>query len=224
MNCEVKVNNYYLLTLFFVVTFFNNFLLCQKNNCIGNISQFSSGKNQITFYILDCETNAPLIGAAIYSFNLKKILGTTDIDGIVITEKELKGNLEISYIAYYSDCFRLDVNSIDSVIVRLIPQSGTYFITPVIDTTQKIESPSTKGENDAKLDLNEGKIQLLTRVESSEEQILFAENHSFEFKVDEGDNYYREAYNEVVIDFLNNKYERNIEEDLREICWRNYQP
>lgn len=89
---------------------------------------------------------------------------------------------------------------------------------------KKIESPSIKGKNDAKLDLNEGKIQLLTTVETSEEQILFTKNHRFEFKVYKGGKYYRDAYNEVVIDFLNKKYERNIEENLREICWRNYQP
>jgi hypothetical protein len=218
------MKNLSLNILLIALVLFISSSFCQQDNCIERITQFSTGKDKITFYILDCETNEPLIGAAVYSFNLKKILGMTDIDGIVITEKELKGNLEISYIAYYSDCFRLDDNSIDSIIVRLIPQSGTYFITPVIDTTQKIESSSTKGENDAKLDLNEGKIHLLTRVETSEEQILFAKNHSFEFKVDERDNYYREAYNEVMIDFLNKKFEKNIEEELREICWRIYQP
>ena len=53
---------------------------------------------------------------------------------------------------------------------------------------------------------------------------MFAENHSFEFKVFEGNKYYRETYNQVVIEYLNNKFEKNIEEELREICWRNYQP
>ena len=212
------------LKALFVIVIFYNSSFCQQDIRDNQIIQLATGKDKITFKILDYETKEPLIGAAIYSFNLKKILATTDIDGIAITEKGLKGNLEISYIAYYSYCYRLDDNSIDSVIVRLIPEFGTYFITPVIDTTQKIESPSIKGESDAKLDLNEGKIRLLTRVEPSEEQILFAKNHRFEFKVYEEDKYYREAYNEVVIDFLSKKYERNIEENLREICWRNYQP
>jgi len=218
------VKKLFSLKALFVIVIFYNSSFCQQDNNDKHIIQLVTGKDKITFKVLDYETKEPLIGAAIYSFNLKKILATTDIDGIAITEKGLKGNLEISYIAYYSYCFRLDDNSIDSVIVRLIPEFGTYFITPVIDTTQKIESPSIKGENDAKLDLNEGKIRLLTTVEPSEEQILFSKNHRFEFKVYEGDKYYREAYNEVVIDFMSKKYERNIEENLREICWRNYQP
>ncbi len=212
------------LTIFYVTTLFNTSLVCQKKSDDKQIMQFSTRKDKITFTVFDYETSEPLIGAKIYSFEQNKILATTDIDGIAITKKELRGNLEVSYIAYYSYCFRIDDSSIDSVVIRLIPKSGTYFITPVIDTIQKIESPSIKGENNAKLDIKEGKIQLLTRVETSKEQILFAKNHSFEFKVYEGDNYYRESYNEVVIDFLNKKYERNIEEDLREICWRNYQP
>jgi hypothetical protein len=212
----------YLLTILFVIALFSVPSICQPDKSDIQLIQLATGKDKITYTVFDYETNEPLIGAAIYSFNLKKILATTNIDGVAITEKELKGNLEISYIAYYPYCFRLFENNIDSVIVWLKPEP-LHFGFEVIDTTQRIESPSIKAESDAKLELNEGKTQLLATIEPSEEQILFAKNHSFEFKVYEGNKYYREAYNEVVIDFLNNKFEKNIEEELREICWRNYQ-
>lgn len=211
------------LTLLFVTILTNVSLFCQEESGSIQLQQFSTGKDKIIFTVLDYETNEPLIGATIYSFNVKKILATTDIDGIAITEKKLKGNLEISYIAYYPFCFSLLENSIDSVVVWLKPEPIHYGY-PVIDTTKKVDLSAYDGEYDAQLDLEEFKVKLLTTVEPSEEQILFAKNHNFEFKVYEGNEYYREAYNKVVLDFLNKKYERNIEEELREICWRNNQP
>ena len=217
------MKNLFLLTILFVIILFSVPSICQPDNSDIQIIQLATGKDKITFTVFDYETNEPLVGVAIYSFNLKKILATTDIDGAAITEKELKGNLEISYIAYYPYCFRLFENNIDSVIVWLKPEP-LHFGFEIIDTTKRIESPSIKAESDAKLDLNEDKIHLLTTDQPSKEQILFAKNHSFEFKVYEGNKYYREAYNEVVIEYLNKKFEKNIEEDLREICWRNYQP
>ncbi len=105
----------YLLTILFVIVLFSVPSICQQDKSDKQIIQLATGKDKITFTVLDYETNEPLIGAAIYSFNLKKILATTDIDGVAITEKELKGNLEVSYIAYYSECFRLYENSIDSI-------------------------------------------------------------------------------------------------------------
>lgn len=195
----------------------------QPYNCGENINQFSTGKNQITFYILDCETNEPLIGAAIYSFDLKKILGMTDIDGIVITEKEIKGNLEISYIGYYEFCFKLINENIDSVLV------GLKFVPPppdlyVVDTTKRSESLALKGELDAKFDLEKGIVQLFTIYEPTEEQIDYADKHGFTFKLLRQNRYYRDSYNELVIEYLNKKFEMNIEEELKAICWRNYQP
>lgn len=217
------MKNLFSLKTLFVIVLFKNSFYCQHDNSDIQIIQLVTGKDKIIFKVLDYETNEPLIGAAIYSFDINKILETTDIDGVIIAEKELKGNLEISYIAYYPYCFKLFDNSIDSVVVWLKPEPLHYGL-EVIDTTKRIESPSIKAESEAKLDLTEGKIQLLSTFELLKEQILFAKNHSFEFKVYDGNKYYIEAYNEVVIDFLNKKYKRNIEEDLREICWRNYQP
>jgi hypothetical protein len=223
MNCEVKMNKYYLMTLFFVITLFNHLLFCQNNNCIGNVNQFSTGKDKITFYIFDCETNEPLIGAAIYSFNLKKILGMSDIDGVAITEKEIKGNLEISYIGYYEFCFKLSNENIDSVFVRLksVPWPPDLY---AVDTTRRSESPTLKGEFDAKFDLEKGIVQLFTIYEPTEEQNDYADKHMFTFKLLNENRYYRDSYNELVIEYLNKKFEMNIEEELKAICWRIYQP
>jgi len=217
------MKNLSLFMVLIVLILFNNSSFCQQDNCIKRINQFSTGKDKITFTVLDFETNEPLIGAAVYSFHLKKILATTNIDGVAITEKGLKGNLEISYIGYYPYCFKLFNENIDSVIVQLKstpPPPDIY----VIDTTQKVDSSFFYGENDARLDLEEGKIQLFTDKAPTEEQNTYAEKHDFKFEIWAGNNYYREAYNRVVIDFLNKKFEKNIEEELREICWRIYQP
>ena len=110
-------------------------------------------------------------------------------------------------------------NNIDSVLVWLKPTPPPPDIY-VVDTTQKVDSSFFYGEKDAQLDLEEGNIQLLTDKGPTEEQNTYAEKHDFKFEIWAGNNYYREAYNEVVIDFLNKKFEKNIEEELREICWR----
>jgi hypothetical protein len=214
------------LSLFIVLialVLFTSSSFCQQELRNKQIIQVATGKDKIIFTVFDYETKEPLIGAAIYSFNLKKILATTDIDGVAITEKELKGNLEISYIGYYPYCFKLLSKNIDSVIVQLksIPPPPDIY---VVDTLQKVDSSFFYGGNDARLDLEEGKIQLFTDKALTEEQNTYAEKHDFKFELWAGNNYYREAYNEVVIDFLNKKFERNIEEELREICWRNHHP
>lgn len=72
-----------LKTLFVIVIFYNS-SFCQQNNSDKQIIQLATGNDKIIFTVFDYETNEPLIGAAIYSFNLKKILATTDIDGIAI--------------------------------------------------------------------------------------------------------------------------------------------
>ncbi len=150
-------------------------------------------------------------------------MATTDIDGVAITDKGIEGNLEVSYIAYYSICFKLYDKSIDSIKLQLIPMP-LNFGDGVVDLDTISISPSEKGKIDSEHNLFANKIQLLTKSEPTEEQIIFAKNHNFEFIIWDGNNSYREAYNEVVIDFLNKKFDNNIEEDLREICWRNYQP
>lgn len=217
------MKNIFLFTLSNLLFSLSNSTYSQIDNCITNINQFTNGKDQITFYVTDCETNEPLIGAAIYSFNLKKILGMTDIDGVAITEKKIEGNLEISYIGYYEFCFKLINENIDSVFV------GLKFVPPppdlyVVDTTKRSESPALKGELDAKFDLEKGIVQLFTINKPTEEQIDYADKHWFTFKLLKENRYYRDSYNELVIEYLNKKFEMNIEEELKAICWRNYQP
>ena len=104
------------LTLLLITILFNNSVFCQEERADKQIRQFSTGKDKITFTIHDEENNEPLIGAEIYSFEQEKILAATDINGIAVTEKGLKENLEISYIGYFSLCFKLDDNNIDSVM------------------------------------------------------------------------------------------------------------
>lgn len=211
------------LTLLLITILFNNSVFCQEERADKQIRQFSTGKDKITFTIHDEENNEPLIGAEIYSFEQEKILATTDINGIAVTEKGLKENLEISYIGYFSLCFKLDDNNIDSVMLWLKPEP-IYFWDGVVDFDTSKVSPIKKGKSDAKKDLVENKIQLLTNTDPTEEQLYFAKSHDFEFNIWAGDKHYREAYNEVVIEFLNKKFEENIAEELKRICWRNYQP
>ena len=216
-----KIKNIVYSTLLLLTVLFNKSIFCQENSTDKQIMQFSTGEDKITFTVLDYETNEPLIGAEIYSFEQNKILATTDINGFAVAEKGLKGNLEVSYIGYYSFCFKLNDNNIDSLVLWLKPDL-IYFGDGVVFDTNKV-SPSKK-KSDAKEDFIESKIQLLTKTEPTEEQLLYAKNHGFEFKIWLGDKHYREAYNEVIIGYLNKKFEKNIAEELRRICWRNYQP
>ena len=170
------------LTLLLITILFNNSVFCQEERADKQIRQFSTGKDKITFTIHDEENNEPLIGAEIYSFEQEKILATTDINGIAVTEKGLKENLEISYIGYFSLCFKLDDNNIDSVMLWLKPEP-IYFWDGVVDFDTSKVSPIKKGKSDAKKDLVENKIQLLTNTDPTEEQLYFAKSHDFEFNI-----------------------------------------
>ena len=211
------------LKVLFVVFIFFSSSFCQQDINDKRIIQLATGKDKMTFVVLDYQNDEPLIGAAIYSFSQKKILATTNLYGIAITDKEQDGNIEVSYIAYYSVCFKLDNKHVDSVLIWMNPEPLNFGDGVVSLDTNNI-SPSEKGRINAEQDLVQNKIQLLTKNEPTTEQSLFAKNHNFEFIVWMGNESYREVYNEIVIDFLNNKFDINIEEELRAICWRNYQP
>jgi hypothetical protein len=219
------MKNIFLFALFILLSILSTSIYCQKSKCITNINQFTNGKYQITFYITDCETNEPLIGAIIYSFNKDEILGTSDLDGIVITIKGLSGNLEISYVGYYPACFKLINDSIDSIKVELKTDLniGCDFLPQDDSTKRTTDSLIHKSESDARLDISHGDIYLFTKVPPTNEQILFAENYSFSFIIWNELYYYREIYNKVVLDYLSEKFNLNIEEELRRICWRNHQ-
>ncbi|HLG31582.1 MAG TPA: hypothetical protein VI362_00975 [Ignavibacteriaceae bacterium] len=213
-----------LFIIVIVLTLSCNLSLCQLENDDKQIIQLSTGKDNITFNVLDYDTAEPLIGVKIYSFDLKKILATTDIDGIAITDKGLKGNLEISYVGYYPSCFKIVDNLIDSVIICLKPDMIPFgFMVESSVQLRKIDSLKQKATNDAQIDLEMSDIQLLTKITPTDEQQLFAKNHAFVFKMWKGSSDYKETYNDVVLNFLNKKYSKDIREELREICWRNHQ-
>ena len=218
------MKNLSLFIILLVLILISNSLFCQQDNCIDHIKQFSTGKAKITYYTFDCETNEPLIGVTIYSFDKDSVLATSDIDGISITDKELEGNLEVSYVGYYPMCFKLFDFSIDSVILCLC-QDIINRCLYVEDKNGKFafDSLIQKANDDAKSNLLDYDIKLLTKTLPSEEQISFAKSYSFNFELWEGPSYYREKYNGVVIDYLSEKFKINIEEELRKICWRNHQ-
>jgi hypothetical protein len=195
---------------------------CQDHYGTERVIQFSNGENKITFYIVDYEIDVPLIGAEIRSINLNKTLATTDIDGIAKIEKGLEGNLEVSYIGYDFICFKLNDNTIDSIIVRLKLDIniGCGF---VIDTFN-IDSLLQIVKHNVQFDLNNGDIHLFTLMAPSEEHQFFAKDHLFVFEIWEGKNLiYKESYNNIILDYLSKKFDKNIEEELRKICWRNHQ-
>jgi predicted transglutaminase-like protease len=79
-------------------------------------------------------------------------------------------------------------------------------------------------EHNAEVDLYNNDVHLFTLIAPSEEQQLFAKDHSFMFEKWEGKNLiYKEPYNKIILDYLNKKFDKNIEEELRKICWRNHQ-
>ena len=84
------MKNLYLLTILFVIVLFSVPSICQPDSGDEQIIQLATGNDKITFTVFSHETNEPLVGATIYSFNLKKILVTTDMGGVATLEKELR--------------------------------------------------------------------------------------------------------------------------------------
>ena len=196
--------------------------ICQDLYGAERVIQFSNGANKITFYIVDYETDSPLIGAEINSINRNETLATTDIYGIATIEKGLEGNLEVSYVGYDFICFRLNDKSIDSIVVRLKLDIniGCGFVRETFNYDSLLQIV----KHNAQFDLNNGDIHLFTLMAPLEEQQLFAKDHSFMFEIWEGKNLsYKESYNNIILDYLSKKFDKDIEEELRKICWRNHQ-
>ncbi len=215
------MKNLFLLTILFVISSFNCLIFCQQDNGDKQIIQLATGKEKITFKVLDYETNKPLIGAAIYSFNLQKILATIDIDGVATYSKGVRGTIEVSANNYSSVCFKLDSEKIDSIVVRLKFRldhiMGSFYPT-ISDDSLKIMA-----EFDANNDINEGEVFLYFSTELTEEQFIFSKNHLFTFKEWRKGGYsvYKTYYNEVVLNYLSKKFKTDIRQTLSEICWRN---
>ena len=197
-------------------------LICQDQYGTERVIQFSNGENKITFYIVDYETDGPLIGAEINSINRSETLATTDIYGIATTEKGLEGNLEVSYLGYDFVCFKLNDKSIDSIVVRL--KLDINIGHGIVTDTFNIDSLLQIARHNAQFDLNNGDIHLFTLIAPLEEQQFFAKDHSFVFEIWEGKNLiYKESYNKIILEYLSKKFDKNIEEELRKLCWRNHQ-
>lgn len=209
------------LTLFISLFIVFNSSFCQQDNDDKQVVQFSTGNDRITFSVFSREFNKPLAGAQIYSINLKTILATTDIDGIAKLEKGVRETIEVSANNYSSVCFKLDSEIIDSIVVhlkfRLDHIMGSSYPTLSDDSLRCI------AEFDANNDINGGELFLYYSTQLTEEQIIFSKNHSFKFNEWKRGGYsdYMLYYNEVILNYLSEKFKMDIRQALSEICWRN---
>ena len=204
---------------FFYAVIFNVTLFCQPEFGDKQIIQSTIGQDKITVQVLDFRTDDPLIGAIIYSRDLKDTLSSTDVYGKASFEKYISRNFQVSYVGYEYLCFRINDDT-DNIIVKLkiyISRNlGLLVYSPEVDSLEKA------GSSDAEDDLDEDIIQLFYDTAPTEEQIAFTQK--YEFKFTDGKNKridYRDSYNEVVLDFLSDKYNLNIRKELRDICWLN---
>ena len=181
--------------------------------------QTSNGQNEITFEILDFDSNEPLIGASIFSKELNKVLEQTNVEGKTKVNKLVSNNIRIDYIGYNSYCFKIKDNSIDHIIVRLILSDLDYG-TPVVD--KKLEKIFPHKSLQAIKDIDSGIVKLYCYSIPTEEQLEFAKQFCFNFIIDNkkssADKF---NYNEEVLNYLDKKYNIQIRTKLSEICWRN---
>jgi hypothetical protein len=203
----------FILLLVFV---FSSLISSQNKD---QVIQSVEGTDLISIKILDFETDQPIIGAIVYSLTSDDTLATTDIEGKASFNKGIKGNIEIIYVGYDPLCFKINNDEIDNITARIIlnVNIGCEFYTYDVDSLWRA------AENDAELDLTNGIIRIIFNREPTSVQKTFAENHSFNFYIDEDQNpEYFLSYNEVVLDYLSKKFNTDIRKDLRAICWRNY--
>lgn len=210
---EISIMKTFSLLLIF---FFSSLITGQPKD---QVLQSIKGNDLISIKILDFETDEPIIGAVVYSITSGDTMAVTDIDGNASFNKGIKGIIEIIYVGYDPLCFKLYNDKIDNITARIISN---------VDIGSKMYSYNrdslwSAAENDAEADLRSGITRIIFNQEPTSEQMTFAENHSFKFYIDENQNpdYYL-FYNEVVLDYLSNKFDTNIREELRAICWRNY--
>lgn len=208
------------IVIFIILCLVNITLLCQSQFGSEQIIQESIGQNYVTVQVLDFDNDEPLIGAFVYFRDLYDTSSSTDVNGKVSFEKFISQNFRVSYIGYENICFRIKDDTIDNVTVRLkmyIPRDfGLQVYSPFVDSLEKA------GESDAEKDLEYDIVQLLCEITPTEDQKDFAQKYSFMFSdgkdkpID-----YRGTYNEVVLDFLSDKYDVNIRKELDNICWIN---
>lgn len=215
------MKNVSLFMILIALVLFISSSFCQQDIRDKQIIQVATGKDKITFTVFDYETNEPLIGAAIYSFNLKKILATTDIDGFATIAKGIMGIIEVSANNYRNVCFELESENIDSIVIRL--KFRLDHIMSSSYPTLSDDSLKKLAEFDANNDITKGEVFLYFSNGLTEEQLMYSKNHSFTFKEWRKGGYsdYKPYYNEVVLNYLSEKFKTDIREELRYICWRN---
>jgi len=204
-------------TFIILLVFYLSFpIFCQTDD---QVIQSIEGNDVLSIKILDFETDEPIIGAVVYSLTSGDTLAITDIEGNASFNKGVKENIEIIYVGYDPLCFKLKNGEIDNITARIILNINIGFDFYTYD----VDSLWRAAEHDAEADLKSGIIRIIFNQEPTTEQMTFAENHSFNFYIDENQNpdYYL-FYNEVVLDYLSKKFRTNIREDLRAVCWRNY--
>lgn len=208
------------ISTFLILCLFKIPLFCQSQFGSEQIIQETIGQNYVTVRVLDFDIDEPLIGAFVYSRDLTDTIYTTYVNGEVSFEKSISQNFRVSYVGYENVCFRIKDDTIDNVIIRLkvyfSRKEGLQGYSPFVDSLEKA------GKSDAKNDLEDDIVQLLYETTPTEDQKVFAQKHNFLFSdgkdkpID-----YRGSYNEVVLDFLSDKYDVNIRKELDDICWIN---
>jgi hypothetical protein len=105
-----------------ILYLFNYLSLCQTDTEDSQVVQFSVGRDDLVFKVVDHENYKAIRYATIYSFGLEKTLAVTDRNGIATIGKGVRGTLEVSTFDYSGVCFKLDSESIHSIIVNLKSQ------------------------------------------------------------------------------------------------------
>jgi hypothetical protein len=212
------MKNLSLFIVLIVLILFNNSSFCQQDIDDKQVIQYSSGRADLVFKVMDFETGSLITYAEIYSFDAETILATTEIYGIATLPKGVRGVrgvLEVSANNYRNVCFKLESENIDSIVIRLkfrfdhIMSSGYPILSD--DSLKKL------AEFDANNDIIKGEVFLYFSNELTEEQLMYSKNHSFTFKEWRRGGYsdYKPYYNEVVLNYLSEKFKTDIREELR---------
>ncbi len=190
-----------------------------KNND-DQIIQLSTGKDKLTFNVVDYDDGKPLISAKIYSFNKKDNIAFTDINGNAEIERGISGSFEVSFIGYKSACFKIKDETVDSISVKLKIDVHTTDEHMLYDPEYELACKSARQL--AKNETSKGDIYLYYKNEPTDEQKEFADSYSFYFKPWNGKfDEAMEIFNTEVINYLSEKFKADIWQELRAVCWRN---
>ncbi len=191
----------------------NYFTACQTSK---QIVQYNTGRSDIIFNLIDFDSNEPLIGADILSRDSNKSLAYTDVDGIAIVNNLMLEKYIVKYIGYKPFCFEIIDRSVDSIVIRLKPAQYEFGF---MIYNYNYDSLLIVAAKDAENDLLNGEVCLLYNEEPTDEQSEFAQNYNFEFTKMEKPSAYISVYNDVVLKYLDNKFNIDSRSALNNICW-----